>query len=63
MMSSGNLASLNKEMSLANAISSITRNYEQGIMLHEDSIFDKNGKINTDQHSNIQLVKSLQKTL
>ena len=63
MLSSGKLASLNKEMSLANAISSITRNYEQGIMLHEDSIFDKNGNLNKNQKENIELVKSLQEDL
>ena len=40
------MAKANSEMSTANAIDSITRNYEQGNTLHKDSIFTTSGSIN-----------------
>lgn len=55
MLSSGKFLPVNREMSVENAIDSITKNYEQGVTLSDTSIYNDNGTLNTN---NAEKVKS-----
>lgn len=52
MISNGKFMPINKEMSVANAVDSIIRNYESGNLLVSDSIFDKTGRLNKEHAQN-----------
>ena len=64
MMSTGNFAPVNKEMSVANAYDAIVKNYESGNKLNDNSIFDFTGKLNLENAKEVSdKLKSLQSDL